>query len=540
MWFLPLLVLGAIAVAAASSSRSGRDAPLPARQLAAGPPIPTTPLNAPPGVPGPISVLGEILRIGQTPPPTVILCAIAEAESLGRRDLASDIVQAFVAPAVLAHEKSLGGRSPFAGPPMPSMPPMPPPPPPRYERGSCAMPRDPRAQADQRGACAPRADYQRGTCAPVGSPRGQADQRGTCAPPAPPPHAPMPGVAVPQMAARYATQDEILAMLQSDPDAFLKVMATGRAPVIEVPVAPPAPPPPAPSVQPAAPPVEAVAPAPVPVPAPAPASVPTPAPAPPPAPVAVAPAPPVLSPEDEAALTDAISAQLSQLPGFVGAGVMLVDPSTGAEVFEVSWLRGFPIPTLPEQAGHWPVRIVIVDSLPVPQPTGLPPETVAQMQEAAGLHGVADQTRALAPGSPIHGVPDGKWREFVMLLERESPQFASTRHVGQYRQRRERLAELGINPHAIHGSAAAQRAALDADLANAHHHAAEGGLFSEHLRRSISVPGLDGTAAITLSGMLGVIQCAGLDGAVGWLERPNDRKRYPHTTQAFLRTNGVF
>jgi hypothetical protein len=27
---------------------------------------------------------------------------------------------------------------------------------------------------------------------------------------------------------------------------------------------------------------------------------------------------------------------------------------------------------------------------------------------------------------------------------------------------------------------------------------------------------------------------------VNWLEHPNDRKRFPHTTQTFLHTNGVF
>lgn len=241
-------------------------------------------------------------------------------------------------------------------------------------------------------------------------------------------------------------------------------------------------------------------------------------------------------------MTDAISAQLSQLPGFAGAGVTLVDPSTGAEVFEVSWLRGYPIPSLPPQAGHWPVRVAIIDNLPVPQaqPTGLHPETVAQMQEAAGLHQAADQTRALAPGSPLGSVSDDAWRQFVMRLEREEPTFNSSRHVGQYRQRRERLAELGINPNAIHGSAAAQRSALDVDLADAYNHAAAGGLLDEHLGHTIVVPGHEGPAQITLSGMLGVIQCAGLDGAVGWLESPTDRKRYPHTTQAFLRTNGAF
>ena len=168
---------------------------------------------------------------------------------------------------------------------------------------------------------------------------------------------------------------------------------------------------------------------------------------------------------------------------------------------------------------------------PIVQPTGLPSGTVAQMQEAAGLPQAADRTRALEPGSPIPSVADSAWRDFVVRLEREAPTFNSSRHVGQYRHRRERLA--------IHGSPLAQRAALDADLADAHGHAAAGGLL-EHLGRAITVPGHDNAETISLSGMLGVIQCAGLDGAVGWLERPNDRKRYPHTTQAFLHTNGVF
>jgi hypothetical protein len=169
-----------------------------------------------------------------------------------------------------------------------------------------------------------------------------------------------------------------------------------------------------------------------------------------------------------------------------------------------------------------------------------PPQTVAQMQEDAGLPEAADRMRAMAPGSPIPGVPDASWRDFVVLLSRESPQYSSQRHVGQYRQRRERLAELGIDPSAIAGSAQAQRSALDVDLANAHQHGVAGELFAQHVGRPIAVPGRDGTETITLSGVLGVIQCAGLDGAVGWLERPGDRKRYPHTSQAFLQTNGVF
>ena len=313
-----------------------------------------------------------------------------------------------------------------------------------------------------------------------------------------------------RIAARYATQDEILAMLQTDPSAFLRVMASGRPPVIDVPVvAAPASPAPAPSQTPAAPSTPA---------------------APPAAPTAV----------DAASATDEVSARLRPSPGFAGAGIVLVDPSTGAEVLEVRWLRGYPLPPLPQQVSHWPVRVVVVDALPATQPTEPPPEAAAQMQEAAGLHGAADRTRATGPGSPLGHVSDDAWREFVARLERESAQLNSSRHVGQYRLRRERLVELGIDPRAILGSAAAQRAALDLDLADAHRHAAEGGLVAEHIHRTIAVPGHEGTATISLSGLLGVIQCAGLDGAVGWLERPNDRRRYPHTTQAFLRTNNLF
>lgn len=395
MWLIPILLIGVIVVAA--TNKSPREAQAPSRQ---------------PPPPGPISVLGEILRIGQVPPPTVVLCAIAEAESIGRDDLVSDIVRAFVSPVVYHHQRT-SARSPQAA----------------HERGSCAPPRAHRAREDhQRGSCAPRAreDHQRGSCSPPQAPRADAALAT---------HPPV--AALPQ---RPATQEEILAALHADPRTFLAMVSARQPTVIDVPVGAELP---APIVAPRA---HAVA----------------------------MPSPPIVAPSV------------------------------------------------------------------APQPMGLPAETVAQMQEAAGLHGAADQTRALAPGSPLGGIPDAAWREFVTRLERESPTFSSSRHVGQYRQRRERLAELGIDPGAIHGSVAAQRAALDADLADAHGHAAAGGLISEHLGRPIALPGHDGATMATLSGLLGVIQCAGLEGAVGWLERPNDRRRYPHTTRAFQRTNGVF
>jgi len=357
-------------------------------------------------------VLGEILRVGQTPPPTVILCAIAEAQQIGRNDLASDIVQVFIAPVVYHHQRmrARAARPAHA----------------QYERGSCEIARSPRHTAEAAHSAPPPPpfdDVARATRSAPPPVVPRADASASADPSA---------AAAPTVDAQPSMDDEINALLHANPERFMEMISRSGtfAPPVRAPQAP----------------------------------VPDPVVPPPPAPL----------------------------------------------------------------------------TTPIAQPTGLPPEIVAQMQEAAGAPEAADRTRAMAPGSPIPGVPDAAWRDFVVRLARESPQFSSSRHVGQYRQRRERLAELGINPAAIADSAQAQRTALDADLADAHRHGAASEMFAQHLGRPITLPGRERAEMITLSGVLGVIQCAGLEGAVGWLERANDRKRYPHTTQAFEHTNGVF
>lgn len=436
MWFLPLLVVGAIAVAVAS--RSKRELAPPSRQLPpAEPPriagsVRGAGPSGPPGVPGPISVLGEILRGGQAPPPTVILCAIAEAQAIGRPDLASDIVKVFVAPVVYHHQRLRARRA----------------------RPSC-----------ERGS------YDRGSCEISCSPRRDADMAYNVSPP-PSPFQCTPGAtwsAPPPVAPRAEAS-------AATPPAATDALAQPPTPTI--------------------------------------------------------PTIPMASMDDE------INALLHADP----ARFMELVSRSGTFPTQASQIQ--PPTPQPSPATTTAPIVTPTPVAPVEQPTGLPPETVAQMQEDAGLAEAADRTRAMAramaPGSPIPGVPDGAWRNFVVLLARESPQFSSSRHVGQYRQRRERLAELGINPASIADSPEAQRSALDADLANAHQHAVDGELFAQHLGRPVILPGVEGALTITLSGVLGVIQCAGLEGAAGWLERANDRKRYPHTTQAFLHTNGVF
>ena len=375
MWLLPLLIAGAVAMAAATRSRSARTPLPPSRQLPAGPPAVSGVARLParrvrhPGAPGPIAVLGEILRVGQVPPPPVILCAIAEAQAIGRSDLVSDIVQAFVAPVVRRHAR-LRARAQAEEDQAPQSPQAAPPPEGAY-------------QAASDGTNAPQ------TTVPS-SPRAEA--------PTPPP-----------------IVDDLTALLDTDPVRFMDLASRPRSAHATVP------------------------------------------------------------------------AQASSAPDSANAD-------------------------LREPAAH-------VQVAPSPTPTAQPAPA--------------------PPTSPLAEVPDPAWQAFVARLERESPDFASSRHVGQFRQRRERLADLGIDPKAIHGSPGAQRAALDADLADAHQHAAAGGLLA-HLGRPIVVPGRDDAESLTLSGLLGVIQCAGLDGAVGWLERSSDRRKFPHTTQTFLSTNGVF
>lgn len=49
-----------------------------------------------------------------------------------------------------------------------------------------------------------------------------------------------------------------------------------------------------------------------------------------------------------------------------------------------------------------------------------------------------------------------------------------------------------------------------------------------------------GVESLTMSGLLGLVSQAGIKGAKGWLAKPQERERFPHTTQTFLETNGIF
>jgi hypothetical protein len=64
---------------------------------------------------------------------------------------------------------------------------------------------------------------------------------------------------------------------------------------------------------------------------------------------------------------------ISGMPGLVSHGVVLQNPGSPREqqvwAYEVRWLRGLPLPSLPSTIKGHPVKLVIVDDYPRPQAT---------------------------------------------------------------------------------------------------------------------------------------------------------------------------
>lgn len=198
------------------------------------------------------------------------------------------------------------------------------------------------------------------------------------------------------------------------------------------------------------------------------------------------------------------------------------------------------------------LRMIAHLSSPVTQaaPVAVPPIQVAppgSFDPSAPLEGPSSST---GPGtltvsgrsSPIDGVGNPEWARFCDRMSRELPTYTSVHHVGQFRQRRGRLLELGIDPEAVVASPDRQGVAFDQDMAEAYRRAYAAGLFA-CVGHPVEVPTQDGptqVATVTGSGVLAVVQAAGVEGATSWFRSPEDRRRFPGTTAVFSRANGVF
>ena len=187
------------------------------------------------------------------------------------------------------------------------------------------------------------------------------------------------------------------------------------------------------------------------------------------------------------------------------------------------------------------------------KPGGAAPTTAATPAATATSAPAADPDAAptgaaLAIRSPIDGIDDNAWSRFATACARESPTFSGPKHVGRYRHNRDRLAAIGIDPASIIGSPDAQDDAFASDVFENLRELVESGTLEQYVGTPLSVPTMTDKGAVgpsanvdlTVSGILGVAMAAGLEGCVNWLENENDRRKYPNTTAAFLRTNGAF
>lgn len=133
--------------------------------------------------------------------------------------------------------------------------------------------------------------------------------------------------------------------------------------------------------------------------------------------------------------------------------------------------------------------------------------------------------------SPLDGVSDEDWMDFVARMRTKAPGYKSEKYLGQYEQNRGRLKQLGVaepqTPEQEYEALAKDVSAHAQDSAD---------LISQWSGDVVTVNG--GEHPVCASGILGLLKSAGPEGARSWLKNVEDRTKFPKTTEAFLRTNG--
>lgn len=143
------------------------------------------------------------------------------------------------------------------------------------------------------------------------------------------------------------------------------------------------------------------------------------------------------------------------------------------------------------------------------------------------------ETPALPP--PIDGVEPDEWQAFTKALHTKDPSYRSDRHLGAYEHHRQRLRALGV-PESQVTTEDGQYQALCTDIADYSKRCEA--LIRDYTGDAVDVNGQ--VHPITMSGVLGILKAAGPAGAAGWLQNPEDRTKFPRTTDTFLRTNNCF
>lgn len=218
--------------------------------------------------------------------------------------------------------------------------------------------------------------------------------------------------------------------------------------------------------------------------------------------------------------------------------VQLGDPSIIEVVRSVA--RSLLNPAPQEQVGVGQELAVQTDDderawkEPSPEDGDADPESWGELANPSQVPTAAVAPVALTP-SPIDTVSQTDWQAFCDVLRTKKPEWSNESHLGAFEHRRTRLRHLGIAEESL-SDLASQCKALGSDIAAYYRDCPK--LLSAHVGRLVDVNGAK--YPITMSGVLGLLKAAGPKGAEGWLQNPEDRKRFPNTTDVFTRCNGRF
>lgn len=138
--------------------------------------------------------------------------------------------------------------------------------------------------------------------------------------------------------------------------------------------------------------------------------------------------------------------------------------------------------------------------------------------------------------SPLEGVADDEWQDFILAMKDKDPAFENERHVGAFHHSKARIAKLGVDPSKVKGDEALQIELFQKDLASRAEEASD--LINAVSGQEIEIDG--STHVITKSGVLALIKVAGPERARDWIEDPSSREKFPKTKELFLKCNLLF
>lgn len=133
--------------------------------------------------------------------------------------------------------------------------------------------------------------------------------------------------------------------------------------------------------------------------------------------------------------------------------------------------------------------------------------------------------------SPLKGVPDDAWDDFVGAMKTEDPSFSTEKYVGAFRYRKERFIELGGKD-----GYDSQYDVFKRDMETQYTQGRAKALIEKYAGHPLQ--GEHGVI-VTSSGLLALWKAAG-PRAESWLEKPETRTQFPGTSALFARANGIF